>query len=215
LQNHPATGRLPETNCLSRHALHTGRRRAAKTFLGLIYPLLFWGSPLAAQSFLEDTHFFNVTLGSYRSAIAQDLSIGGYELAQDEVRVDFEDLYRPKFPDMNFLFLTELNSSLGLIWGFSLGERGVKYRIDPGLWLGLAYQQSISRRSSLVFSALTLVGGDFRERPCLADYEGLGRYLANCRLAASELPPAETLQFLVNARGFRGSRISVRYQIYF
>lgn len=168
-----------------------------------------------AQDFLEDTFLFDVTVGSSRSQIARDLSFGGYELS-DGTLVDFSDWYRPRFPDLNFIFLTQLNPSLGLIWGGSLGERGEKYRIDPGLWVGFVYRREIGVQSSLTFSAVTLVGGNLRERACVGDYGAIGGIQeVNCRFAASPLPPPETLQFLVNEKGYRETRLSLQYEIRF
>ncbi len=154
-------------------------------------------------------------MGSFRSEIAAGLAIGGYELA-DGTPIRFEEWYRPNFPDMNIRFLTEINPSLGLVWGLSIGESGEKYRIDPGLWLGIVYRAEISRNSSLTFSVATMIGGNFREHACIGDYGEIGGIQAvNCRLAASILPPAETLQFLVNVPGSRETRISIRYELRF
>lgn len=168
-----------------------------------------------AQDFLENTFLLDVSIGSSRSQIARDLSFGGYELS-DGTPVDFSEWYTPRFPDLNFIFLTQLNPSFGLSWGVSFGENGEKYRIDPGMWLGFVYRRQFTRQSSLTFSALTLVGGNFRERACVGDYGEIGGIQpVNCRLAASFLPPAETLQFLVNEKGYRETRFSLRYEIRF
>ena len=168
-----------------------------------------------AQWLLEETSLLNLSFGSSRSALAQGLSIGGYELA-DGTPVRFADWYQPALPDLNLLFLTRINRDFGIAWGFATGERGEKYSIQPGLWLGFVYRLELSRHSSLTFSALTLLGGDFSERPCLADYGPIGGIQSvNCRLAASTLPPADTLRFLVNAPGFNETRFSIRYEIRF
>lgn len=186
-----------------------------KTAMACVWSTFIMTPHAFAQDFLEDTFLLDVSIGSSRSQIARDLSFGGYELS-DGTPVDFSDWYTPRFPDLNFIFLTQLNPSLGLSWGFSLGERGEKYRIDPGMWLGFVYRRELSRQSSLTFSALTLVGGNFRERACVGDYGEIGGIQqVNCRLAASLLPPPETLQFLVNEKGFRETRFSLRYEIRF
>jgi hypothetical protein len=171
--------------------------------------------PAVAQDFLDETFLLNVTLGSSRSAIARSLADGGYELS-DGTPVDFSDWYSPRYPDLTFLFLTKINETLGLSWGVSFGERGEKYRISPGVWIGLVYRKELSRNSSLTLSALTLLGGDFRERACVADYGAIGGVQqVNCRLAASFLPPNETLKFLVKERGIKETRFSLRYEFRF
>jgi hypothetical protein len=177
--------------------------------------LIFAAGPATAQQFIEQTFLLDLRMGSSRSDIARDLAVGGYELS-DGTPVSFEDWYHTRFPDLNVMFLTQVNRSFGLAWGFSLGERGQKYTIDPGIWLGLVYRAEISARSSFSVTALMLLGGNFRERPCVGDYGDIGGIqTVNCRLAATTLQPAETLQFLVNERGFRETRISLRYEIRF
>jgi hypothetical protein len=176
---------------------------------------LLAGLPAASQEFWAHTYLVGINVGSSRSDLARALSIGGYELS-DGTPVSFEYWYQPRFPDVNFRFLTELNANLGLAWGFSLGEAGPKYRISPGLWVGFVSRTELSSRSSLTFSAVTMLGGDFRERTCLADFEELdGLQTVNCRLAASPLPPEETLKFLANIRGYSETRISVQYELRF
>jgi hypothetical protein len=169
--------------------------------------------PVAAQEFLEDTFLLDVSLGSARSQIARDLSDGGYELA-DGTPINFSDWYDTSFPELNVLFLTELTPRLGLAWGLSTGERGEKYRIDPGIWIGFIQNYDLTKKSRLTISALTLLGGNFRERSCVGDYGDIGGIQSvNCRLAASLLPPTDTLNFLVREPGFIETRISIRYQL--
>lgn len=110
-----------------------------------------------ARDFLENTSMLDIRTGSSRSAIARNLSIGGYELS-DGTPVSFADWYMPHFPEMSLLFLTQINPSLGITWGISTGERGEKYRIDPGVWLGLVYRMQLSKHSGLTFFATTLIG---------------------------------------------------------
>ena len=168
---------------------------------------------MTAQEFLADTFLLDVSLGSARSQIARDLSDGGYELS-DGTPISFSQWYDASFPELNVLFLTELTPSLGLAWGLSTGERGEKYRIDPGIWIGFIQNYDLSRNSRITISALTLLGGNFRERICIGDYRDIGGIQAvNCRLAASLLPPTETLDFLVRESGFMETRISIRYQL--
>lgn len=168
-----------------------------------------------SQEFIEKTTLLDISFGSGRSQIAKSLSVGGYELA-DGTQIDFKNWYRSDFPELNLKFLTEINSSVGVIWGFSSGERGEKYRIDPGLWLGFIYRNQLTENSSLTLSGITLLGGDFEERECRADFGAIGGIQSvNCRLAASALPPEKTLDFLVEESGFNETALSIRYQMDF
>jgi hypothetical protein len=181
---------------------------------GALFSMVVNSSALASD-FLGGANLIDISMGSSRSRIALDMSIGGYELA-DGTQIDFEGWYTPSFPDISFTFLSEITPSLGLAWGVSIGERGEKYTIDPGLWLGVIYRVPLDRHASLVFSALTMVGGNFRESSCLADYGGIGGVQrVNCRLAATQIPPADTLQFLVNVPGTQETRFSLRYEVRF
>lgn len=179
----------------------------------LLISLCLGTQPVTAQEFLEDTFLLDLSLGSARSQIARDLSDGGYELA-DGTPVDFSDWYDTAFPEINVLFLTELTPSLGLAWGLSTGERGEKYKIDPGIWVGFIQNYDLTRNSRLTISAVTLLGGNFRERSCIGNYGDIGGIQSvNCRLAASLLPPTETLDFLIRETGVIETRISIRYQL--
>ena len=66
----------------------------------------------------------DIRTGSSRSAIARNLSIGGYELS-DGTPVSFADWYMPHFPEMSLLFLTQITHPLGLP-GASAQESVVK-----------------------------------------------------------------------------------------
>lgn len=137
--------------------------------------------------------------GSDLSELARGLSNGGYEL-QDGTWVSFEKWYRTDWPDLHADFLLQLEPDAGLIFGLGTGERGQKYRIDPSAKLGLATQIHPRPNSTLSLTATTTFGGSFTEFPCVADYGDIGgTQQVNCRLAAGELPPDETLQYLVKA----------------
>ena len=131
---------------------------------GLIPATAAWG-----QGLWERTSLLDLRAGSVRSDRARDLSAGRYAL-EDGTMVDLFDWYRPRVTNMNILFLTELEPSLALIWGISTGETGQKYRIDPGLWLGVFYRAELAENQVLTFAARTLLGGAMQERPCVAFY---------------------------------------------
>jgi hypothetical protein len=172
-------------------------------------------TPAMAEGILEDTFLLNFSIGSNRSDIIREFSVGGYELS-DGTPVDFARWYSPRHPDLNLLFLTQINSRFGVTWGFSTGEFGEKYRIDPGLWIGFVYRADVGKQASLTLSALTMLGGDLREFACLGDYGEIGGIQSvNCRLAAGILPPEDTLNFLANEAGFVETRLSIRYELRF
>ncbi len=165
--------------------------------------------------FLDRTFLLQMRSGSSRSALAAQMAVGGYEL-DDGTPVDFAPWYTPRFPEMNLLFLTSLTPSFGVTWGVSTGERGQKYTIDPGLWLGFVWRQQISPRSTLSLSASTLMGGNMREQTCQAYYRITGDFATvNCRLAASTLAPEDTLNYLERRSGLRESRVLLRYEFRF
>ncbi|MCH8467642.1 MAG: hypothetical protein LAT78_13875 [Roseinatronobacter sp.] len=173
------------------------------------------GPSAHAQSLLDQTFLLDMRSGSSRSNIAAALSRGGYEL-DDQTPIDFADWYTARFPDFNVQFLTSLNPNLGAIWGFSTGERGEKYRIYPGMWIGFIYRYEITDRIDWTFSAITMLGGDFKERDCIGDWPDLGgKQKVNCRLATTRLPPQDTLAFLIRQRGTRETRATWRFQIRF
>jgi hypothetical protein len=189
----------------------------AKTCVQLLTTaaVLLFAPSVQAQGFWERTFLLDLRMGSSRSDIAKNLARGGYEL-DDGTPIDLADWYTARAPDFNVKFLTSLNDDFGLIWGFSIGERGEKYRIDPGLWIGFIYRYEISNRSDWTLSAMSMLGGDFQERTCRAFYRTTGTFeMVNCRLAATPLPPQDTLRFLVRERGFRETRATLRYEIRF
>ncbi|PLL11659.1 hypothetical protein C0V75_16760 [Tabrizicola sp. TH137] len=168
-------------------------------------------APAATAS---ETHLLDVYLGSSRSDLVGSVRAGSYELADGEV-IRFDEWYAPAIPDLTVLMLTELTDNLGLIWGASMGERGEKYRIEPAIHLGLTWQLRLSETAILSTSLHTLIGGDLRESSCSADYGTFGVSEVNCRLAASLLPPEETLDYMLDMPGWKETRLSVRFQLLF
>ncbi|EAQ05699.1 hypothetical protein SKA53_06332 [Yoonia vestfoldensis SKA53] len=183
--------------------------------VGLAIGSTFQAQAAGAQDVWSQTSVLDVRTGSVRSGIALDLSAGRYAL-EDGTMVELSDWYRPRFLDLNILFLTEIQPSFGAIWGFSTGETGQKYTIDPGLWVGFVYRADLDDNQALTVSATTLLGGALQEQSCVAFYTILNDFAqVNCRLAASPLPPEETLPFLVSERGAIETTFSLRYEIRF
>ena len=167
-------------------------------------------TPGHGQALWRDTSLLSVNLGSARSLAARALGQGGYELA-DGTPVDLSRWYTTKRQDVSVLFLRRITSDLGLIWGLSTGEQAPKYQIDPALHLGFAWRHEVSAKGAVSVTFIVPVWGRMREGLCTADYGGIGGVQqVNCRLADSELPPAETLEYLVDMRGFEDARLTVR-----
>lgn len=138
------------------------------------------------------------------------LGAGGYELAGGEY-VDFAPWYDATSPDVTVLLLRRMSQELGLIWGISTGERAQKHRIQPGLHLGVAWRRPISAIGAVSVTAVVPFFGRLRERACIADYGAIGGVQrVNCRLAASELPPEETLRYLLDIKGIDDARLTLR-----
>lgn len=182
--------------------------RAALALLALLT------SPARALD-LTTTSLAGAWAGSSRSSLAASLGVGGYELS-DGTRVSFRQWYQPRIQTMNLLFRSEVAEGTDLVWGVATAESGKKYRISAGVWLGLHHQARLGRNATLSASLLTLVGGGLHERPCQADYGELGGGVSvNCRLAASALPPDQTLDYLVRARGWSETVLTLRYELRF
>lgn len=174
---------------------------------GALFAVLLQASAAAAS----DTYLLDIYAGSARSEQVSAVRTGSYELADGEV-VRFDDWYAPVIPDLTVLMLTEVSDDFGIIWGVSFGERGEKYRIEPALHLGLTWRLRLSETATLSTSLQTLIGGRLRERSCSADYGIFGVSEVNCRLAASLLPPEETLSYMFDTPGWKEARVSIRFE---
>lgn len=167
-------------------------------------------SELMAVAATSGTRLIGVQQGTEQSAKVRDLSLHSYELADGEA-AGVSGWYRPSWTDTALTFLTPLRTDVGLIWGFSTGERGPKYRIQPSLQVGLLVLGQLGPRTQWSFRATTLLGGRIKERTCVADYGEIGGVQeVNCRMAASEMQPSETLQYLINERPENRTRITLR-----
>ncbi len=179
-------------------------------------------SAQSAQSLLAQTFLLDARTGSSRSALARELSQGQARLTGGR-SIDLAEWYTPSVPEMNLTLLTAVTPSFGMIWGISTGERGIKYRIDPGVWLGFVYRYELTQNTTISFTASTLLGGNFREKTCRATYGDQskpdpilkGEQIVNCRLAASILPPDQTLRFLERRSGLSETRVRLRYEYRF
>jgi hypothetical protein len=165
--------------------------------------------------FFQATHLIGASQGSSLSDLAKSLGNGGLETSGGS-QVRFDKWYAAEWVDIRLDFMTKISPRFGVLWGFSTGERGEKYTIDPSFKLGFLAVYPMSKRSKLSFSATTVIGGRFQERSCSADYGDIGGVQAvNCRMAATELEPAQTLSYLVNQDPSNRNQLSLLYTINF
>lgn len=159
----------------------------------------------------QKTQLIGIQYGSALSRKVSSVRDQSYELSAGDL-VRFDRWYGTQWQDMQLTWLTEVNSQLGLIWGMSTGEQGPKYRIDPSVQLGFLFQQPLSKLSAWSVRATTRLGGSLKEKTCVADYGDIGGVQSvNCRLAATELPPEETLKYLMNESPRDRLVFAVRY----
>ncbi|WP_202358200.1 hypothetical protein [Mesorhizobium sp. 113-3-3] len=188
----------------------SGSRRRFRT-VALLLCALIGAFPAAAQEMT--TSLVDIHQGSPLSDRARSLGNGGYEL-QNGTFVSFNQWYRARWVDMHVDLLTQITEDTGILWGFGTGEEGEKYRIEPSLKLGFVTQMHPNPNSTLSLSLTTTIGGKLTEKACEADYGDFGTYSVNCRLAASQLAPEETLKYLVNAKP-ESQHIWLNYRVTF
>ena len=164
---------------------------------------------------IGSTHLVELRQGGDLSRRMSDLRAGGYETA-DGQRVDFRHWYTTRWADAHIGFMTQVDANWGLLWGFGTGERAPKYSISPSVRLGLLYVTQPTRDSQFTFRWSASLGGNLRERGCTADYGAVGGVQqVNCRLAASTLAPADTLQYLMRESSRERRALSIEYRLQF
>ena len=165
--------------------------------------------------FFEKTFLVEITQGSELSNKVNFYTVGGFETANGNF-VSYAPWYTNHWTDARIAFMTEVTPSIGIIWGFSTGEQADKYKIYPNMKIGLAYFDKLSKDSTISLKATTIIGGKLIEYPCLADYGDIGGVQSvNCRMAASQMPPAETLQYLFNDKPYNQTVVLLEYKILF
>lgn len=161
------------------------------------------------------THLVELVQGSEQSKRAAEFRTGGFESAGGQW-VGFDRWYRPKWTDMRATWMTQLTPEFGVLWGASTGERAEKYSISPSLKLGVVYQTKVGLNAYFSVRATSVLGGRMKEKTCTADYGDIGGVeQVNCRLAASEMTPTETLKYLTNALPPDRHNVWVRYTLVF
>lgn len=185
-----------------------GVRRALWTAAALAV----FGGPAAA---FDDIHLLDVRVGSGLSSSIRQFAYQGFELS-DGTPIVFGDWYRSDWRDLQAMFLTPLDDEFGLIWGFGTGESGGRYEIEPSLRIGFTAREELSPWSEISLTATAVIGGRLKEYPCQANY-GIDSttYTVNCRLAASPLPPSETLDYLLDEPPLDQLRVNFTYRFSF
>ena len=164
---------------------------------------------------LSSTHLIEVTSGTELSKLAAAYRSTSYESSSGKL-VTFDKWYSTRLADTRLTWMTQMTPEFGLIWGMSTGERGEKYAIAPSVKLGFVYQTKVSHSSTFSVRATSLVGGRIKEKPCSANYGDIGGVQqVNCRLAAANLQPAETLKYLVDTLPRNRNSIFVNYTTFF
>jgi hypothetical protein len=171
--------------------------------------------PAFAEDLFSNTYLVEIKQGSELSDTVNFYASGGVESANGSF-ISYSPWYTNTWTDARVTFMTQFAPSFGIIWGFSTGEHGAKYRIDPSLKLGVAYFTEINKRSSLSLRFTTIIGGDLTESACVGDYGDVGGVVpVNCRLAATPMNPQDTLQYLFNAHPYNQTVLKVEYKYFF
>lgn len=173
-----------------------------------------WPAVLPASG-SGSTHLVELRQGGEFSRRMASMRLGGYETAQGQ-QVDFARWYTTRWADTHVGWMTQIDPHWGLLWGFGTGEQAPKYRISPSVKLGLLFTTRPTRDSHFSFRWTATLGGHLKERACTADYGAIGGVQqVNCRLAASTLAPADTLQYLVRESSRERRTLSVEYRLQF
>ena len=160
------------------------------------------------------TNIIGVTQGSELSETVRGFENGGYELAHAEWQ-SFYNWYHTNWFDVRVDMLTQYTPDFGVLWGFSTGEAGEKFNIQPSIKLGIITQSHPVPNGTLSLSIAAILGGQLTELPCTADYGDIGGIQqVNCRLAASPIAPKDTLPLLLNLNPER-LKVVLSYQATF
>lgn len=190
----------------------------SKRLLGAICScalLLTAPSHAKGQVLPEGTRLSNLKMGSAFETTTRQTARGGYELEGGRFK-SLGDWYSSDWRDLSVILETPLNDNSWLTWGFSTGERGDKYRVQPSLIVGFQKVWTIRDSSFLTFDITARIGGHLQEDPCSANYSLSNEQVAvNCRLAASLLPPDQTLDYLWDVAPPDRLRVSLGFVTYF
>lgn len=165
--------------------------------------------------FWNTTKLRGLSFDGLNSHIVRQAARDSFELS-DGGKVALSKWYSPTMPNISATFETKIGRDAALIWGGSLGESGVKYRLGPSGTIGFALRRPVGKRATLSLELLGQFGGALREETCIADYGALGGVQqVNCRLAATALPPKETLNYRWDEVGVSVANLRISYQVKF
>lgn len=166
----------------------------------------------SVSEFMDSTYLIALKQGSQLSDKAAGAQGVGYESARGDW-VSMNQWYSTKWRDVHFSFMTQVDKSFGIVWGFSTGERGEKYAVAPSWKLGFVYAIEPTRGSHFLIKASRTFSGALNEKSCTADYGAIGGVReVNCRLAATPLAPEETLQYRFNDKPFDRTIMSLEFR---
>lgn len=167
------------------------------------------------HSFWSATHLIEVKYDEDHTRWLSPARSGGFETS-DGRWVSFRPWYDNKgLRNTSLALMTQISSSFGIIWGVGTGERAAKYLITPSLKIGAIYQTQLSKSSVFSVKGSTVLGGQLREKTCIGNYALEGEQEVNCRLAASVLPPAETLKYLYRERPYNHTQLQLQFSAKF
>lgn len=175
-----------------------------------------WPTATYGRGFVDDTYLILAQQGTLMSKKVSDIRYQSIENAFGQ-KISFEKWYKNKYNwiDSQFMWLTQVDKNSGILWGFTTGEKGEKYFIKPSVSIGLLQRYEINKNSSISFQMSFQFGGRLKERSCIADYGEVGGIQrVNCRLAATELEPKETLKYLFNEEP-KDHQFMIKYQLIF
>lgn len=164
--------------------------------LALVHAFTLTNTPTHAFETGTNLHLISFDVGSNLAVFPNQARGQGYELSDGTFK-SFDRWYRTEIPEVRLDMLYAIRSDFGLILGFGSGQYGEKFQIDPSINIGFIQQADVGKNGTLSFRLSARLGGNLREKPCIADYGDIGGVQkVNCRLAATPLRPRDTLSFL-------------------
>ena len=170
-----------------------------------------WPAAAYGRGFFEDTGLLHIRQGGLLTNMARRLGDATIESSAGE-KIPLWKMYEAKWTDFRVLWMTQAGPNTGIIWGASTGEKALRYEIEPSLVIGGFHRIELGKGASLSLSGTAVVGGWLKEKPCVGDYGEIGGVQkVNCRLAASELAPSETLKYLAKEPPKEDVQFMVRF----
>ena len=106
-----------------------------------------WSEASFGRGFLESTYLIEAVQGTEMSRRINDIRYQSYENAYGQ-KISMYKFYKTNWTDARFNWLTQIDKDYGIIWGFSTGERGRKYNINPSVTIGFLRQFEIDSRTT-------------------------------------------------------------------